>query len=661
MSPHAPATVQYDDEPDQRQILTADQLRSLHSEELQIASVRTEPVMCDGNPIPHVDIGVHAASASKLVIALGLPLRGREIAWPSSFSAWSDSALRDLTRRVSAFIEGSSIRPGRTLFCPTRGAPAGAHLEDILRGRSCPGFDDYWTVAKLLWRYRFAASFLKKGRLLELACGTGFGAGLLLKNAGNVTSYLGLDPDPNSIRIAQSVNFDERARFRSAASGEVDEDSFDCIVSFETIARAADPEVFLEALKQRLKSDGRLIISVPCERWHGFHANRGHWSSWNYSRIKKLLEPHFAGVEFYAHARPDFTENAFATGRPQPLDSDADRSGHEGYLIILDGPLPATRRPRVVVQRRYARGDALQATPIIRALRNRHPDRMIVVSTDVTEIFMNNPDVDLLMATSSGYRPSNDDLVVHLDEAYEKRPHLHILDAYAEEAQEPVHDPRLRLFPDRLDFERAARLIERKVANWIHVKYVISVHLCMTPDRTWPSDHWIRFLNTVISGNDMAVLVVGAGSDMAVSDHPFILNCVNQADFLTTAALISLSDCLIGPDSSLLHVAGAMGTSSIGLYGMVLPELRVPYGAAQSAVRAPVQCAGCLMTLPPPVTNPRCKYGKSFCMESISPEMVLARLETLKAVMQERKWARRYDLMRRTRRASSPELTIACR
>lgn len=642
-APDSPAMpLQYDGALDGRQILGKEQLGSLYSSELCMASARVEMVPRDGKPTPHLDISFYAGSRNKLIVALGLPVHGESVTWPASFDAWPAAFLRDASSRVVREVAGKALHPRQLSFFSNPRVAAESSLEDLLRGRSCPGFENYWTVAQLLWRYRLAASLLGKGRVLELACGSGFGAGLLLKQSERVTSYLGLDPDPGAIAAANLLNLDPRARFVSAATAGLDQEQFDGVLSFETAARAPDPEAFLGVLKQRLKADGRLIMSLPCERWHGFHANRGHWSSWNLARIRKLVEPHFESVGYYRHERPHFTENAFATGQLAPLDPDEDRSGHEGYVLVLERPRHCEPRRRIVIRRRYARGDALQATPIIQALRNRHPDHLIVASTDVTEVFMNNPDVDLLMAASSGYRPGKDDRVVNLDEAYEKRPHLHILDAYSEETREPIHDPRLRLFPNRWDYEAARRLLEHKIGRWERIKYLIAVHLCTTPDRSWPAEHWIKFLNAIAPAADTAVLAVGAGSDMPVNDHDLVINCVNKADFLTTAALISLTDCLIGPDSSLLHVAAAVGTPAIGLYGMVFPELRVPYGAAQSAIRAPVECAGCLMSLPAPVTNPRCKFGKSFCMEAISPQMVLARLESLKSVLQERKWLRRY-------------------
>jgi ADP-heptose:LPS heptosyltransferase/2-polyprenyl-3-methyl-5-hydroxy-6-metoxy-1,4-benzoquinol methylase len=635
--------LKYDGSLDQRQILTKDQLHALYRNEASVVSVRAELVLEGGQPVPHLDITFRAA-ADKLVIALGLPVDPDGITWPLSFSAWPEEFLRAASIASLKELTGNSLRSGQVSFLCRPEDDYRCRLEELVKGRSCPGFGNYWTVAQLLWRYRFAASALKKGRLLEFACGAGFGAGLLCKTSAGAISYLGMDPDPASLELAGLLNVDEKARFRAASPGDAAEEPFDCILSFETAARAADPEAFLEDLKSRLKPDGRLILGLPCERWHGFHANRGNWSSWNHARIRKFLEPHFHSIEYHRHVRPRFTENAFATGQPEPLEPGEDRSGHEGYLAVLESPRRRRPRRRVVVQRRYARGDALQATPIVHALRNRYPDDLIVVSTDVTEVFMNNPDVDLLMATSSGFRPGTEDVLVNLDVAYENRPHLHILEAYREVARESVDDPRLRLFPNRWDHEAARQLIERKIADWQQVKYLLTVHLCRTPDRSWPADHWVKFLGAAASGGETAIIVVGAGSDMAVNDNDYIVSCVNKADLLTTAALISLSDCLIGPDSSLLHVAAAVGTAAIGLYGMVLPELRIPYGCSQSPILAPVECAGCLKTLPAPVTNPRCKFGNSFCMESISPEMVLARLQSLKTMMPARRWARRLAL-----------------
>ncbi len=634
----------FDPQLDERQLFTGEQLRGLLGGKPSLVAVRYETVLEGSTGVPYVDLIFHIRVSDKLVIALGLPIRDSLIVWPQAFAVWPSVLLREVSQQVLNQLTGQALQSGQLFTLSGFKEALKLNSEVIRDGRSCPGLENYWTIAQLLWRYRFVASYVT-GRVLEVACGPGYGAGMLLKEVPSINAYLGADLDADTVDLARRSNVDARAQFYHGDLAKLDAEPFDWVLSLETVEHTPDPEYFLEQLKRHMKLGGRMIISLPCERWHGFHLNRNHWSAWNLERIRSFIEPHFEYVEYFTYDRPCFTEHAFDIAQVRPLNWHEDRSKHEGYFMLLELPRQPMPRPRLVVQRRYARGDALQATPIVHALRHRHPDYTLVVSTDVNDIFANNPDVDLLMATSSGFRPRPEDRVINLDEAYERRPTQHILNAYIEETGGMLDDLRLRLYPNRWDYEAVLTLIEPKLEMWNSVEYLVAVHLCTTPDRSWPAEHWTQFLDTLTNQRDIGVLVVGAGNDLTVSKHERLISAVNHGDLLTTAALIALADCLIGPDSLLLHVAAAVGTPGIGLYGMASPEQRVPYAAMQTAIVAPVDCAGCLHELPPPVINPRCKFGKSFCMEAITPGTVLRRFATLKSLLQSRVWRRRIELL----------------
>lgn len=111
--------------------------------------------------------------------------------------------------------------------------------------------------------YRFAGRFANGRRALDAACGTGYGA-LLLARSG-ARSVLGVDRDPRRIRFA-------RRRFRAPGlSFEVSdcealdfpEDTFDLVVSSNTLEHLADPARFLRTIAGSLAREGELIVAVP--------------------------------------------------------------------------------------------------------------------------------------------------------------------------------------------------------------------------------------------------------------------------------------------------------------------------------------------------------------------------------------------------------------
>jgi len=621
----APCAFGFDPHLDDRQLLTRSTLRVLGAERVELCSLRFDALLVDGTPQPHVDLYFHLPQTRRLVLALALPidLATNRLVWPEAFADWPQALLNQTSRHV---LDLWNSRPALGQVIPKESflSAFGAQPGQLLNGRSIPGLENYWTTAQVLNRYKWVESLVQNGRVLEVATGPGYGAAWLLDRQAGVSDYVGVDLDDLAIGLARRLNSSNRARFHLGPLDTLPDTGFDWVLSLETIEHTPDPERFLIDLKHRLAPGGRMLASLPCERWHGFHRNPHHWSAWNYRRIRSFLEPHFGQMTFWRQGRPRFSEHALAdTGHITPL-QEVDADWDDGYLVLLAEPREAPRRPRVVVQRRYARGDVLQATPIVRAIRDKFPDHTLVVSTDINEVFAANPHVDLLMATSSGFQPRADDLVVNLDEAYERRPRQHILSAYAEAAGVALPNPALQLHLDRHDYQTVGSLLKQAGDAWQTVSRLVAVHMGATPDRSWPPAHWQTLIAALQADPRIGIVALGAGADFHPPAVARVLDLVGRLDLRETAAAVAIADVLIGPDSALLHVAAAVGTPAVGLYGMADPNLRVPLGAEQTAIRSPVNCAGCLHDLPAPNVNPRCKFGKSFCMEAIALATVIS-------------------------------------
>src|SRR5512139_3486774 len=67
--------------------------------------------------------------------------------------------------------------------------------------RYVPWVDDPFIGYEHLHRYRFAKEFVKGKKVLDLACGEGYGSLMLSEEAGDVT---GIDIDETTIRHASS-------------------------------------------------------------------------------------------------------------------------------------------------------------------------------------------------------------------------------------------------------------------------------------------------------------------------------------------------------------------------------------------------------------------------------------------------------------------------
>jgi SAM-dependent methyltransferase len=112
-------------------------------------------------------------------------------------------------------------------------------------------------------RYHFGAQVVADKEVLDASCGIGYGLEILSK--GGAAAVIGVDLDPEAISEA-------RSRFGEYAVALVEADlrklpfedeSFDAVVSFETIEHVEEPEGALAELRRVLRPDGVLVISSP--------------------------------------------------------------------------------------------------------------------------------------------------------------------------------------------------------------------------------------------------------------------------------------------------------------------------------------------------------------------------------------------------------------
>ncbi len=130
-------------------------------------------------------------------------------------------------------------------------------------------------------RYRFAAGLATSKRVLDVACGTGYGSAEMASSARSLTA---VDLSPAALRDAAATYNSARANF--AAMNALDlaltTASFNLVVAFEMIEHMADPDRCLQEIHRVLEPGGTLIISAPnravhspdrqspLHRWHYF-------------------------------------------------------------------------------------------------------------------------------------------------------------------------------------------------------------------------------------------------------------------------------------------------------------------------------------------------------------------------------------------------------
>ncbi len=111
-------------------------------------------------------------------------------------------------------------------------------------------------------RYAIATRLATGKRVLDVACGEGYGSNLL---AGVALTVVGVDIDAPTIEHAQRKYSHQNLRFLVGDGAELplESNSADVIVSFETIEHLEEQERFLSEIKRVLSPDGILVISSP--------------------------------------------------------------------------------------------------------------------------------------------------------------------------------------------------------------------------------------------------------------------------------------------------------------------------------------------------------------------------------------------------------------
>jgi SAM-dependent methyltransferase len=124
-----------------------------------------------------------------------------------------------------------------------------------------------YLAASHLHRYAVAAELCSGLRVLDLACGTGYGSQIL---AARARAVHGVDIDAESIAHASKERQGDGLAFTTADALEflrgAGADDFDAIVMYEALEHVPDPEAVLDELERLAAAGVRLIVSVPNSR-----------------------------------------------------------------------------------------------------------------------------------------------------------------------------------------------------------------------------------------------------------------------------------------------------------------------------------------------------------------------------------------------------------
>jgi heptosyltransferase-1 len=198
-------------------------------------------------------------------------------------------------------------------------------------------------------------------------------------------------------------------------------------------------------------------------------------------------------------------------------------------------------------------------------------------------------------------------------------PDRHAVERYLDVARSlgaEVDRPRFRI---ALGPEQAER-IDRLLAEGGGSGPLVVVH----PEAWWPTKQWsAQFFGAVIDGLvtrwDARVVLTGAPSAGDLAGR-IIASCatppvslVGRTGLRDLAELLRRAEVVICPDTGAMHLAAAVGTPVVALFGPTAPWRTGPVGEGHRIVRLGLDCSPCFKKVCP---DPR-------CMSQISPAVVL--------------------------------------
>ena len=164
-----------------------------------------------------------------------------------------------------------------------------------------------------LFRYQWAEQYVRGPmKILDLACGTGFGSALVSRAAG--VTVIGGDLDPPSLAVAAAEFGTDSGPHFAAMDGTrlpLPDRSLDLILSYETVEHIERYRDFVGELARILKKRGTLLLSTPnrlVTSPDGVIRNPFHTQEFDMPELGRVLSGHFSEVSVMGQHYARFDE-----------------------------------------------------------------------------------------------------------------------------------------------------------------------------------------------------------------------------------------------------------------------------------------------------------------------------------------------------------------
>jgi len=323
----------------------------------------------------------------------------------------------------------------------------------------------------------------------------------------------------------------------------------------------------------------------------------------------------------------------------------------------------------LIIKLRYI-GDVLLATPTVRAIKAARPDVRVtmMVNRGTEDVLSGNPDLDEIMVLNkgslaaqwrfiAGLRRRRFDTVIDLTDGDRSAFLSWISGApvrigfndehrwrgrWYTQVVQPVPAVRHRIDRDLeslkfLNIEAGSKVPQLwltredensadQLLDQLGVQRSQSIVMLQPGARywfkAWPSERFAELADRLMSQYGCQVLIGGSDQDIDLAQQiqqmakssPIIMT--GRATSKQFAAIAKRSALFIGSDSGAMHIASAVGTPVVALFGPSSPREWGPRGGPVEVLYKDLDCRSCF--------HPTCTRGEENCMRLIAVDEVMS-------------------------------------
>jgi ADP-heptose:LPS heptosyltransferase len=167
---------------------------------------------------------------------------------------------------------------------------------------------------------------------------------------------------------------------------------------------------------------------------------------------------------------------------------------------------------------------------------------------------------------------------------------------FCDQFQVPPVDEHLYLAVPETLKARARQILKEKK---IDPASFVTIHTGPTlPVKEWPREQWAKLVAGLQERGFTQVVQLGVGfyyhmGKCPVEPIPGTISLMDQLTLEESLAIIQLARLHVGVDSGLLHIAAAVRTPAVAIFGHSLPEFRFAEIHRRNFVVSQVECRGC--------------------------------------------------------------------